>query len=114
MCLLLLLLLKREVSQTIYTSACQQMMSMEMDLRVSLLSSPLSLGAIQIFGWGLLRTNTPPIIKAFGRENQNAVWKSLFGREEKRDKKRHAISHTLNRWRKTKKDFFSFSVVLDV
>ena len=36
-------------------------------------------------------------------------WKSLFGREEKtkETKKRHAISHTLNRWRKTKKDFFS-------
>ena len=43
-------------------------------------------------------------------ENQNVVfWKSLFGREEKtkETKKRHAISHTLNRWRKTKKDFFS-------
>ena len=36
------------------------------------------------------------------------LWKSLFERrEDKRDKKRHAISHTLNRWRKTKKDFFS-------
>ena len=33
-----------------------------------------------------------------------SFWKR---REDKRDKKRHAISHTLNRWRKTKKDFFS-------
>ena len=50
----LLLLLKREVSQTIYTSACQQMMSMEMDLRVSLLSSLFSELQIFIIGWGLL------------------------------------------------------------
>ena len=89
------------------------MMSMEMDLRVSLLSSPLSLGAIQIFGWGLLRTNTPPIKKA--KKIKTRFGNLCLEEKKKERQKRHAISHTLNMWRKTKKkDFFSFSVVLDV